>query len=199
MSPEVWEPWYSMLMGKRLPPYGQNTERAKAWGMACMRHSDRSLTHELAQERAEKLAEELAAAAAREDFPCARECRCSMRWPLGTRLVIKRVEKELRKDNYGAFGGPFIIISAKSVRVYDCVVVRVRGQDASCVRGRSIVRRDYETSLPTACSMHASSPPIDPPRRRRHNALLEGTKSHTLRPEPHRLRSCRRLAGLPRR
>ena len=100
---EAREPWYAMLMGKRLPPYGQNTERAKAWGMACMRHSDRSLTHELAQERAEKLAEELAAAAAREDFPCARECRCSMRWPLGTRLVIKGVEKELRKDNYGVF------------------------------------------------------------------------------------------------
>ena len=88
-----------MLMGKRLPPYGQNTERAKAWGMACMRHSDRSLTHELAQERAEKLAEELAAAAAREDFPCARECRCSMRWPLGTRLVIRRVEKELGQSH----------------------------------------------------------------------------------------------------
>ena len=29
---EAREPWYAMLMGKRLPPYGQNTERAKAWG-----------------------------------------------------------------------------------------------------------------------------------------------------------------------
>ena len=53
---------------------------------------------------AEKLAEELAAAVAREDFPCAPECRCSMRWPLGTRLVIKGVETELRKDNYGVLG-----------------------------------------------------------------------------------------------
>ena len=53
-----------VLMGTRLPPYGQNTERAKAWGMACMRHSERSLSHDIAQERAVKMAEELAAAAA---------------------------------------------------------------------------------------------------------------------------------------
>ena len=52
---EAREPWYEMLMGKRLPPYGQNAERAKAWGMACMRHSDRSASHRFAQERAEKL------------------------------------------------------------------------------------------------------------------------------------------------
>ena len=86
---EAREPWYAMLMGTRLPPYGQNAERAKAWGMACMRHSKRSLSHDIAQERAVEMAEELAAAAAQEDFPWARECRCSMRWPLGTRLVIK--------------------------------------------------------------------------------------------------------------
>ena len=94
-----------MLLGKRLPPYGQNTERAKAWGMACMRPSERSLSHDIAQERAVKMAEELLLPPphAQEDFPCARECRCSMRWPLGTRLVIKGVEKELRKDNYGVF------------------------------------------------------------------------------------------------
>ena len=54
-----------MLLGKRLPPYGQNAERAKAWGMACMRPSERSLSHDIAQERAVKMAEELAAAAAR--------------------------------------------------------------------------------------------------------------------------------------
>ena len=53
-----------MLLGKRLPPYGQNAERAKAWGMACMRPSERSLSHDIAQERAVKMAEELAAAAA---------------------------------------------------------------------------------------------------------------------------------------
>ena len=53
-----------MLLGKRLPPYGQNAERAKAWGMVCMRPSERSLSHDFAQERAVKMAEELAAAAA---------------------------------------------------------------------------------------------------------------------------------------
>ena len=90
-----------MLLGKRLPPYGQNAERAKAWDMACMRHSERSLSHDIAQERAVKMAEELAAAAAQEDFPWARECRCSMRWPLGTRLVIKRVEKALGQNRHG--------------------------------------------------------------------------------------------------
>ena len=88
-----------MLLGKRLPPYGQNAERAKAWGMACMRPSERSLSHDIAQERAVKMAEELAAAAQQEDFPWARECRCSMRWPLGTRLVIRRVEKELGQSH----------------------------------------------------------------------------------------------------
>ena len=51
-----------MLLGKRLPPYGQNAERAKAWGMACMRPSERSLSHDIAH--AVKMAEELAAAAA---------------------------------------------------------------------------------------------------------------------------------------
>ena len=93
-----------MLLGKRLPPYGQNAERAKAWGMACMRPSERSLSHDIAQERAVKMAEELAAAAQQEDFPWARECRCSMRWPLGTRLVIKRVEKELGQKQSRRFG-----------------------------------------------------------------------------------------------
>ena len=90
-----------MLLGKRLPPYGQNAERAKAWDMACMRHSERSLSHDIAQERAVKMAEELAAAAQQEDFPWARECRCSMRWPLGTRLVIKRVEEQLGQNSRG--------------------------------------------------------------------------------------------------
>ena len=73
-----------MLLGKRLPPYGQNAERAKAWGMACMRPSERSLSHDIAQERAVKMAEELLLPPphAQEDFPCARECRCSMRLPL---------------------------------------------------------------------------------------------------------------------
>ena len=98
---EAREPWYAVLLGTRLPPYGQNAERAKAWDMACMRHSERSLSHDIAQERAVKMAEELAAAAAQEDFPWARECRCSMRWPLGTRLVIKRVEKELGQNSHG--------------------------------------------------------------------------------------------------
>ena len=50
------------MLGKRLPPYGQNAERAKAWGMACMRHSERSLSHDIAQERAVKKAERDAAA-----------------------------------------------------------------------------------------------------------------------------------------
>ena len=89
------------MLGKRLPPYGQNAERAKAWGMACMRPSERSLSHDIAQERAVKMAEELAAAAQQEDFPWARECRCSMRWPLGTRLVIRRVEKALGQNSHG--------------------------------------------------------------------------------------------------
>ena len=61
---EAREPWYAVLLGTRLPPYGQNAERAKAWGMACMRPSERSLSHDIAQERAVKMAEELAAAAA---------------------------------------------------------------------------------------------------------------------------------------
>ena len=39
------EPWYVLLMGTRLPPYGQNAKRAKAWGRACMRHSERSASH----------------------------------------------------------------------------------------------------------------------------------------------------------
>ena len=49
------EPWYVLLMGTRLPPYGQNAKRAKAWGRACKRHSERSASHRFAQERAEKL------------------------------------------------------------------------------------------------------------------------------------------------
>ena len=61
---EAREPWYAMLMGKRLPPYGQNTERAKAWGFACRRHSERLLSHEIAQERAVEKAERDAAALA---------------------------------------------------------------------------------------------------------------------------------------
>ena len=44
-----------LLMGTRLPPYGQNAKRAKAWGRACKRHSERSASHRFAQERAEKL------------------------------------------------------------------------------------------------------------------------------------------------
>ena len=28
-------------------------------------------------------------------------CRCRMRWPLGTRLVINGVEKELARNNHG--------------------------------------------------------------------------------------------------
>ena len=92
---EARERWYEMLMGKRLPPYSQSKARASAWGNATRRYVYHKYEHE-------SMAEELAAA--REDFPCARECRCSLRWPLGTRLVIKGVEKELRKDNYGVFG-----------------------------------------------------------------------------------------------
>ena len=46
------EPWYVLLMGTRLPPYGQNAKRAKAWGRACKRHSERSASHRFAQERA---------------------------------------------------------------------------------------------------------------------------------------------------
>ena len=34
-----------LLMGTRLPPYGQNAKRAKAWGRACMRDSERSASH----------------------------------------------------------------------------------------------------------------------------------------------------------
>ena len=49
------EPWYVLLMGTRLPPYGQNAKRAKAWGRACKRHSERSASHRFAQEGAEKL------------------------------------------------------------------------------------------------------------------------------------------------
>ena len=49
------EPWYVLLMCTRLPPYGQNAKRAKAWGRACKRHSERSASHRFAQERAEKL------------------------------------------------------------------------------------------------------------------------------------------------
>tara|TARA_B110001452_G_scaffold191112_1_gene161279 strand:- start:92 stop:1015 length:924 start_codon:yes stop_codon:yes gene_type:complete len=57
---EAREPWYEMLMGKRLP----HTERARAWGMACIRHSERSLSHDIAQERAVIKAERDAAALA---------------------------------------------------------------------------------------------------------------------------------------
>ena len=39
------EPWYVLLMGTRLPPYGQNAKRAKAWGRACMQDSERSASH----------------------------------------------------------------------------------------------------------------------------------------------------------
>ena len=61
---EAREPWYAMLMGTRLPPYGQNTERAKAWGFACRRQVERRISHSLAEERAEKRAEDEAATAA---------------------------------------------------------------------------------------------------------------------------------------
>ena len=72
--------------------------------MACMRHSERSLSHDIAQERAVKMAEELLLpprAPGTGDFPCARKRRCSMRWPLGTRLVIKRVEEQLGQNSRG--------------------------------------------------------------------------------------------------
>ena len=91
---EAREPWYAMLMGKRLPPYGQNTERAKAWGMACMRHSERSLSHDIAQERAVKVA---AAAAQQGDFPWARECRCSMRCASSSDVSTRSWDKQSRR------------------------------------------------------------------------------------------------------
>ena len=83
-----------MLLGKRLPPYGQNAERAKAWGMACMRPSERSLSHDIAQERAVKVA---AAAAQQGDFPWARECRCSMRCASSSDVSTRSWDKQSRR------------------------------------------------------------------------------------------------------
>ena len=81
------------MLGKRLPPYGQNAERAKAWGMACMRPSERSLSHDIAQERAVKMAEELAAAAAQAPGRLSVCARVPLQHALC--LVIRRVDKEL--------------------------------------------------------------------------------------------------------
>ena len=91
---EAREPWYAVLLGTRLPPYGQNAERAKAWGMACMRHSERSLSHDIAQERAVKVA---AAAAQQGDFPWARECRCSMRCASSSDVSTRSWDKQSRR------------------------------------------------------------------------------------------------------
>ena len=118
------EPWFEKLVGKRLPEYGHtvlkllrtlpdgctiaeelcfNRLRREEWGRAVKRHAQLLRAHERARERAEKIAAELAApaAAARGHFPCAHDCRCRMRWPLGTRLVINGVEKELARNNHG--------------------------------------------------------------------------------------------------
>ena len=57
------EPWHATIMGKWLPPYGENAARAKAWGLACMRQRERAIAHKLSEERAVKRAEKAAAAA----------------------------------------------------------------------------------------------------------------------------------------
>ena len=95
-----------LLMGTRLPPYGQNAKRAKAWGRACMQDSERSASHRSRRSVPRSWQKSLLPLrhGRTGQFPCAHECRCSVRWPLGTRLVIKGVEKELRKDNYGVLG-----------------------------------------------------------------------------------------------
>ena len=64
---EAREPWYAMLMGKRLPPYGQNKARRTAWGIACTWQVDRTIWHNSAEERAAKKAEQDAAAAAQKE------------------------------------------------------------------------------------------------------------------------------------
>ena len=92
-----------------------------------MRHSERSLSHDIAQERAVKMAEELAAAPGPRhptgDFPCARKRRCSMRWPLGTRLVIKRVEEQLGQNSRGVLSWWMDYWSA---RLNPCAVCETR-------------------------------------------------------------------------
>ena len=102
---EAREPWYAVFLGTRLPPYGQNAERAKAWDMACMRHSERSLSHDIAQERAVKGA---AAAAKQGDFPWARECRCSMRCASSSDVSTRSWDKQSRRielvDCWGVSG-----------------------------------------------------------------------------------------------
>ena len=41
------EPWYATLMGKLLPPYGDNAARATAWRLALKRHVRMSAAHTL--------------------------------------------------------------------------------------------------------------------------------------------------------
>ena len=120
-----------MLLGKRLPPYGQNAERAKAWGMACMRPSERSLSHDIAQERAVKMAEELAAAAARTGglSVCARV-------PLQHALAAWDAPRhQTCREGAGTKSRRIELVDCRSVRLHPCAKSkrRVRASGATCV------------------------------------------------------------------
>ena len=67
------EPWYATLMGQWLPPYGDNAARAKAWGIACRRQVERSISHDIAKEHAAKKEDKDAAAATAAEAERARK------------------------------------------------------------------------------------------------------------------------------
>ena len=64
------ELWHATIMGKWLPPYGENAARAKAWGLACMRQRERAIAHKLTEERAVKVTQKTAAAVEADRSKC---------------------------------------------------------------------------------------------------------------------------------
>ena len=95
------EPWYATLTGVRLPPYGENAARAKAWGIACRRQFERTISHEIATEREVQRANEEAEAHTAREAERARQAQRQAEQELADAPLKEQLADCERRNNIG--------------------------------------------------------------------------------------------------